>query len=116
RLDRGSAPEGLALTPAPGGADWCAGKPVVGGVFSSVRCGLLSEAGVRSLFIPSPPAGVAWSGTPQPGGVNQCTPTAPPLVGVTNATTSRPGCAGSVLTRVGPGNGCARRVARSRPA
>lgn len=53
---------------------------------------------------------------PQPAGVNQVRSTAPPWVGIRRFTTSRAGCAGLGFTRVGPGNGRARRVARSRPA
>src|SRR6266581_9630396 len=60
--------------------------------------------------------GVAWSGTAaarrgQSESVDHAT-----VVGVRPAATSRPGCAGLWFTPGGPGNGCARRGAPSRPA
>jgi hypothetical protein len=111
-------PEGLGLD---AGSGWrrllCAGNPGCG-VACSPASGVDGSARrmVRSLFIPSPPAvgGMEWYAAARRGqsdDVDRAT-----AVGVRMLTTSRPGCAGLVLTRVGPGNGCARHVAPSRPA
>ena len=112
---------GLALMPAPrwrsvfvpGGVSLGCGVAAC----SNVRCGRMAT--FRTCLVAGHPfaTGIGWHGVlrPQPGGVNQIRSTTPPAAGVRPGPTSRPGCVQTVLTPVGPGNGCARHAARSRP-
>jgi len=113
------APAGLALTPAPIGAESsrrergcevCGGRVLQRPMWTDW---LNRGSGCRSSLRHR----LGWHGVvrPQPGGVNQIRRPRHG-VGIRPATASRPGCAGTTLTPVyGPGNGCARRAARRRP-
>ena len=120
RLDRRSTrAAGLALTPIPSGAEsvapgtrlwvlWVA-------VFSSVRSGRFGGTGCPVAGHPfaAGVGGMEWYGRSQAGSIRSST--APPGWGSDQQRPRVLAAPELMLTLVGPGNGCARRAARSRP-